>query len=149
MKNIFLIAITTIIFLSISNNANAQEYEYKYKLVKKANGVGPAWIIDYEDIKHPSDHLANQHDIDYGTLGMSKSEADQKFYNALESEGYTSAGIFLIKRALNNLGDTPYNDAQQMARDTQKYKAEAEKALNMTIDTYRYHIVRTKMFKMD
>ncbi len=133
---IFLLILT----LSFSS---AKAQKYRYRLVEKSNGLGPYFFYDYKYLKWPGDNIANQHDIDYGTFGVSKEEADARFFKTLEDEGYNSYYISTLKYFLNtSIARRVYRKSQRSARKTIKYKEEAEKAMNMTIDTYHYHIVR-------
>jgi hypothetical protein len=61
----------------------------------------------------------NQHDKDYGTLGVSRSEADNNLFSALKLNSWTSvpavAGVFWT--GVRNYGESSYNSAQRHSRE--------------------------------
>ena len=57
----------------------------------QANGCGPygtsEWLVEILNAIGEKD-ICDQHDIDYATLGMSKYEADIRFYNRMRNRIY-------------------------------------------------------------
>jgi hypothetical protein len=84
-----------IVFSSISF---AQTADRAYSAVIREvgsyqNGCGPSgwpqWATAAASWLSGNGGACNKHDIDYGTLGMSKSEADDRLFNALKLESWT------------------------------------------------------------
>ena len=114
----------------------------KYELELKANGVGPAKIPNFYDLDWPGTYYANQHDIDSGTVGYSKWDADQKLLDGLRKDGFSETIMDLWAKALRSeTCQGAYLDAQKKARNTQRYKKNAEAWFGYEIDTDKYHIL--------
>jgi hypothetical protein len=140
---------------------------------EKDNGIGPGtgWIrYLLNKVNWPSGFAscATQHDIDYGTIGVSKYDADMKLKRCAESvypgtigdlikqqrwslrEFSSAIGFFDISEDMkfadavyalmcNSAGDESYRIGQSMAQTTERYKRDVEEALGMSIDTRRYY----------
>ena len=88
------------------------------------NGCGPGWLHDYfiAALNFLSGNVSacDQHDWDYYTLGMTKKEADDRFYEALrigEWETYHSVIADVYWAAVHHFGDSSYRSAQMEARE--------------------------------
>jgi hypothetical protein len=145
---------------------------------EKDNGVGPARNMIRKvlnKVNWPSGFAAcaSQHDADYGTLGVSKYDADMKLKRCAASVFPGTVGDFIKQqgwtlRQLSVLiglyditedmkfsecvfklmggtnGDESYREGQQMAQTTERYKSEVEKILGMSIDTSRYYFILSR-----
>jgi len=61
----------------------------------------------------------NDHDIAYGTLGISKASADNDFYNALKLQSWTSVPVIAstFNSFVRNGGHSAYNAAQNQSKE--------------------------------
>jgi hypothetical protein len=146
---------------------------------EKDNGIGPGqgWKRNLlNKVNWPSgfSSCATQHDIDYGTLGVSKNEADmklkrcaagvyswtigdlvkqqgaslQRWSAALGLFGITENMLFadvVYKLMQDSEGNRSYSTGQRMAQTTERYKREVEEALGMSVDTRRYYFLSAKL----
>ena len=121
MKRIILIIM--LIWLVSSSVVFAQTANYAYSAVIReatsyVNGCGPdgapQWVINGLNWISGNIGACNQHDIEYGTLGVPKTEADNNLFNALRLGSWTSvpavAGSFWA--VVRSNGVSAYNDAQ-------------------------------------
>ena len=143
---------------------------------EKDNGIGPGkgWKRNLlNKVNWPSGFAscATQHDVDYGTIGVSKYDADMKLKRCaasvfpgtvgdlIKQQGWTlrqlssAIGLFDInenmsfadvvyKLMCNSDGNDSYRTGQSMAQTTERYKREVEEALGMSIDTRRYYFIK-------
>ncbi|MDR1119906.1 MAG: hypothetical protein LBM08_03215 [Dysgonamonadaceae bacterium] len=143
---------------------------------EKDNGIGPGkgWVRDLlNKVDWPSGFAscARQHDHDYGTLGVSKSDADMKLKRCaasvfpgtigdlIKQQGRTlrqfssAIGFFDITESMSfadavyklmcdSRGNDSYRTGQSMAQTTERYKREVEEVLGMSIDTSRYYFIK-------
>jgi len=180
MKKVFLILVAVIGFGFVANAQGGKEVRLKngtlIYIEEKDNGIGPStgWVRDLLDkVDWPSGFAscATQHDIDYGTLGVSKYDADMKLKRCaasvysgtigdlIKQQGWTlrqfsaAIGFFDISENMSfadavyklmcgSKGDNSYRTGQSMAQTTERYKREVEEALGMSIDTRYYYFIK-------
>lgn len=143
---------------------------------EKDNGIGPGkgWVRDLlNKVDWPSgfSDCAKQHDIDYGTIGVSKYDADMKLKRCaakvfsgtigdlIKQQGWTlrqfssAIGFFDLTENMSfadavyklmggSKGDDSYRTGQSMAKTTEKYKPDVEEALGMSTDTKRFYFIK-------
>jgi hypothetical protein len=148
---------------------------------EKDNGIGPynaqstktkfiRAMLNMTGFPVSFQNCASQHDVDYGTLGVTKAEADRKLKECAENVFNGTVGDFCYAQGIgleqlcraigyykydisssNSFadivlatmagGEESWNDGQKMARLTEQYREEIETALGMSIDTSRYYFV--------
>jgi hypothetical protein len=126
MKKLFMIMF--VLMLVLSSAVSAQTADNAFSAVRReaqnfVNGCGPA---DKPEFSAKLNRLSssytrsacNQHDLDYGTLGVSRSEADNNLYAALEVDSWTAAPAVAsgFWAAVRSLGGSAYNSAQRQSR---------------------------------
>lgn len=90
------------------------------------NGCGPEWTP--EGITNYLNNLAegrakaacDQHDKDYSTLGMSKSQADYNFKKNLQAAGVPDWWVTILYEAVAYRGQSAYDSAQENAKILQE-----------------------------
>jgi hypothetical protein len=117
-----------ILGLVLSSTVFAQTANRAYSAVIReaqsyVNSCGPSdwpqWAVDSLNWISGNPGACNQHDIDYGTLGMSRSDADDRLFSALRLGSWTSvpavaSGFWTVVRAG---GGDDYNKAQRQSRE--------------------------------
>jgi hypothetical protein len=110
-----MLALSTAIYAQAANNAYSAVIREAQNYV---NGCGPEnmqWAVPALNFISGNVGACNTHDLDYMTLGMSKSEADDRLYNALKLGSWTSVPVVAATfRAF--LLDSAYRNAQNQAR---------------------------------
>lgn len=88
------------------------------------NGCGPGWLYDggIKALNYLSgnSNACDNHDWDYYTLGMSKEEADDRFFYALridEWSVYNAVIANVFWAAVHNYGSSSYSSAQMESRE--------------------------------
>ena len=122
-----MILLVMLMRLAFSSIAFAQTANYAYSAVIReatsyVNGCGPdgapQWAISGLNWISGNVGACNQHDIDYGTLGVSRTEADNNLFNTLNLGSWTSvpavAGSFWA--VVRSTGAGAYNAAQNQSR---------------------------------
>jgi hypothetical protein len=123
-----MLGLVTVFGVILSAAVFSQTADYAFSAVIReaesfVNGCGPAdkpkfsAMLNWLSSSYTSS-ACNQHDIAYGTLGVSRSEADNNLYQALKVDSWrevpaVASGFWATVRSL---GESAYSSAQRQSR---------------------------------
>jgi hypothetical protein len=123
-----MLGLVSVFGIILSTGIFAQTADYAFSAVRReaesfVNGCGPADMPKFSAMlnKWSSNYTrsaCNQHDIAYGTLGVSKSEADNNLYRALEIDAWTAVPVVasVFWSFVRGGGESSYASAQRESR---------------------------------